>query len=100
MIVFSGGLTIEQIEKLKNNSPIIYDKIPYKQACAKRKNTFDYVPKELYGAPQHIFKRYISEDCYSNQYIFLAKYLSATFEFCKNSQKKIILWYVMLMKIF
>lgn len=88
MLVFNGGLTIEQVEKLKNNSPIIYDKIPYKHAYAKRRNTFDYVPKELYGVPINIFKSYISEDCYSNQYIFLTKYLSATLKFCNNSKKK------------
>lgn len=88
MLVFNGGLTIEQVKKLQNDSPIIYDKILAQYACAKGKNTFDYVPKELYGAPLHIFRRYISEECYSNQYIFLARYLSATFEFCNNSRKK------------
>ena len=88
-MVFNGGLTIEQVEKLKNNFLIIYDKISYKEACVSRKNTFDYAPKELYSAPLHIFKRYISEDCYFNQYIFLARYLSATFEFCNNSRKKL-----------
>ena len=45
MIVFHGGFTKEQVEKLKNNEPIIYEKIPYKEARAGGKNTFDYVPK-------------------------------------------------------
>lgn len=88
MLVFNGGLTIEQVEKLKNGYNIIYDKVPYKRAYATSKNTFEYVPKELYGAPMHIFRRYISEDCYSKQYIFLARYLSSTFEFCINREKK------------
>ena len=88
MLVFNGGLTIEQVEKLKNGYAIIYDKVPYKRAYATSKNTFEYVPKELYGAPMHIFRRYISEDCYSKQYIFLARYLSSTFEFCINREKK------------
>lgn len=88
MLVFNGGLTIDQVEKLKNGDLIIYDKIPYKQCCAMRNNTFDYVPKELFSAPLHIFRKYISEDCYHKQYIFFAKYLSAVLEFCKNSDKK------------
>lgn len=88
MLVFNGGLTIDQVEKLKNGDQIIYDKVPTKFAHAQRNNTFDYVPKELYDAPVHVFKRYISEDCYYKQYIFLAKYLYATFQFCRNSQKK------------
>lgn len=88
MLVFNGGLTIEQVDKLKNGEFVIYDKIPYKNAHVSRKNTFDYVPKKLYNAPLHIFKRYISEDCYSKQYIFLARALKSTFEFCNNSQKK------------
>ena len=94
MLVFNGGLTIEQVEKIKNNEHIIYDKILYSMAYAKRKNTFDYVPKELYNAPLHVFRRYISENIYNNQYLFFARYLEATLEFCMNSKKRIILWYV------
>ena len=88
MIVFNGGLTIEQVNKLKNGEYVIYDKIPYKRARAAEENTFDYVPKEMYSMPLHIFRRYIAEDVFSKQYIFLAKYLYTTFEFCNNSQKK------------
>lgn len=88
MIVFHGGFTKEQVEKLKNNEPIIYEKIPYKEARAGGENTFDYVPKELYDAPLHIFKRYISENCFYQQYIFLAKYLQAVLEFCHNTDEE------------
>lgn len=88
MLVFNGGLTIEQVEKLKNDEPIIYDKIPYEWACAKRKNTFDYTPKELYSAPIEVFKRYIAEDVYRQQYIFLARCLKTTLQFCVNSKKR------------
>lgn len=88
MLVFNGGLTIEQVEKLKNGYPIIYDKVPYKQAFANRNNTFNYVPDELINSPLHVFRKYISEDCYHNQYIFLARYLYAVLEFCNNSDKK------------
>lgn len=88
MIVFNGGLTIEQVKKLKDDISIIYDRIPYKEAYAHRKNTFDYVPEELRSAPIEKFKQYISDDCFLKQYIFFAKYLKATLEFCNNSCKK------------
>lgn len=88
MLVFNGGLNLDQVEKLKDGYPIIYDKVPYRFAEVSRENTFDYVPKVLYNAPGHIFRRYISEDCYSKQYIFLAKYLQATLGFCSNSEKR------------
>jgi len=88
MLVFHGGLTIEQVDKMKNGISVIYDKIPYKRACAGSENTFNYVPKELYSAPLHIFKRYISENVYSKQYIFFAKYLKASLGFCVNGEKK------------
>lgn len=91
LIVFNGGLTIEQVKKLKDDISIIYDRVPYKEAYAHRKNTFDYVPEELRGAPIEKFKQYISDDCFLKQYIFFAKYLKATLEFCNNSRKKIIL---------
>lgn len=88
VLIFNGGLTLEQVEKLRQGASVIYEKIPYKKAYAPAKNTFDYVPKELYHAPLHIFRRYISENCYLNQYIFFGKSLQATFEFCNNSENK------------
>lgn len=88
MLVFHGGFTIEQVEKLKNGDSIIYDKVPYERAYAPAKNTFDYVPIELYKAPIEEFRKYISEDCYINQYIFFARYLYATFDRCINCQKR------------
>ena len=88
MLVFSGGFTSEQVEKLKCGDHYIYDKVPIKYSQAVAKNTFDYVPKELYGMPLHIFKRYIAEDVYIKQYIFFARYLSASLEFCINCEKK------------
>lgn len=59
MIVFNGGLTLKQFNKLKNGEYVIYNKIPYKSAKASRKNTFDYTPKELYNMPLHIFRKYM-----------------------------------------
>ena len=88
MIVFNGGLTIEQVRKFENGELIIYDKIPYTQAYAARKNTFEYVPKKLYGAPIEVFKQYIAADVYKQQYIFLARYLLTSLQFCNNTKKK------------
>lgn len=87
MLVFHGGLTIQQVEKLKNGDPVIYDKVPYERAYAPGRNTFDYVPIELYKKPIEEFRKYISEDCYAKQYIYFAKYLYACFDFCINCQK-------------
>lgn len=70
MIVFHGGFTKEQVEKLKNNEPIIYEKIPYKEARAGGKNTFDYVPKELYDAPLHILKDIYLKTAFTNNIFF------------------------------
>ena len=70
MIVFNGGLTIEQVRKFEKEEPVIYDKVPYPKAYASRENTFDYVPKELYSAPIEEFKKYIAEDVYKQQYVF------------------------------
>lgn len=88
MIVFNGGLTIDQVEKLKRGEFVIYDKVPPKLAGVKRKNTFDYAPKELYSAPIHVFKRYVSEDCYRKQYMFFARALGTSLDFCVNCQKR------------
>ena len=88
MIVFNGGLTIEQVRKFEKEEPVIYDKVPYPKAYASRENTFDYVPKELYSAPIEEFKKYIAEDVYKQQYVFLARYLKTAMEFCNNTMKK------------
>ena len=88
MIVFNGGLTIEQVRKFEKEDPVIYDKVPYLKAHASRKNTFDYVPRELYSAPIEEFKKYIAEDVYRQQYVFFARYLKTAMEFCNNIKKK------------
>lgn len=88
MLVFNGGLTIEQVRKLENGEPIIYDRVPYDRACIKPKNTFDYIPKELYNAPAEVFRKYIADDVYQQQYIFLAKYLKTSLQFCYNREKR------------
>ena len=88
MIVFNGGLTIEQVRKFEKEEYVIYDKVPYPKVYASRNNTFDYVPKELYSAPIEKFKKYIAEDVYKQQYVFFARYLKTAMEFCNNIKKK------------
>ena len=73
MFVFNGGLTLEQIRKLENDEFFIYDKIPEEKVVIKRKNTFDYIPDYLRGEPIEQIRKYVSEDCFANQYIFLSK---------------------------
>lgn len=88
MLLFSGGFTEDQMKTLLNDGEIIFDKIPYDSACCKSNNTFDYIPRSMEGIPIDDFRKYVSDDCYKNQYIFLAKYLSAAMEFCRNSSMK------------
>lgn len=88
MFVFNGGLTLEQIRKLENDEFFIYDKIPEDEVVIKRKNTFDYIPDYLRGEPIEKIKRYVSEDCFANQYIFLSRYILNAGSFCRNSTKK------------
>lgn len=73
MIVFNGGLTIEQVRKFEKEAFFIYDRVPYLNAHASRKNTFDYVPRELYSAPIEEFKKYIAEEIL-NKYIGVGNY--------------------------
>ena len=88
MLVFHGGFTLEQVKKLKNNDYYIYEKIPYEFAYANRENTFDYIPKELYGKELEEQQKYVSENEYINQYIFLARSLEASLDYCSNSRKR------------
>lgn len=100
MLVFHGGLTVEQVEKLKSGSPIIYEKVPYDKVRANGKNTFDFIPKELIGKLLHIFRKYVSEDCYSKQYIFLLDIYQQHLNFVIILIKRIISWYVISVKIY
>ena len=84
MFVFNGGLTLEQIRKLENDEFFIYDKIPEEEVVIKRKNTPDY----LSGEPIEKIRKYVSEDCFANQYIFLSRYILNAGSFCRNSTKK------------
>ena len=88
MLLFSGGFTKKQVNILKSGDKLLYNKVPYEIACAKGNNTFNYVPKHLENLPLEKFREYVSEDCYKNQYIFFAKYLKASLEFCINREKK------------
>jgi len=88
MLLFSGGLTKDQTEILLSGKEILFDRVPYERAGCNNNNTFDYVPIEYKDMSISNFKKYVSLDCYKNQYIFLAKYLYASLGFCINSQLK------------
>lgn len=85
MLLFSGGFTKRQIQLLLNNDDIIFEKVPYDEACCHPDNTFDYIPKNMINIPIDKFREYVSDDCYEKQYIFFSKYLIGALEFCKNT---------------
>jgi len=88
MLVFYGGLTLEQVEKFKNNEFVIFVPVPYNQVLIPHKNTFDYYPRNSNLLTFDCISKYVSDDMYQNQYIFLFKYLRNALEFCVNSDKK------------
>lgn len=88
MLLFSGGFTEEQMKILLSGGDIIFGKIPYDRAGCKFNNTFDYIPRSMENIPIDDFRKYVADDCYKNQYIFLTKYLIAAMEFCKNRSMK------------
>lgn len=88
MFVFHGGFTLEQVEKIKNDEFIIFDKIPYQQIFIPNKNTFDYYPSDIAFSDYRSMLKYVSDDIYQNQYIFFFKYLRNALDFCVNSDKK------------
>lgn len=88
MFVFNGGLTLEQVKKLENDEFYIYEKVPEKDVIIPRKNTFDYIPEYLYSEPIEEIRKFVSEDCYKNQYIFLSKFILNAGYFCRNSTKQ------------
>lgn len=88
MLLFSGGFAEKQMKILLNGGDVIFDKIPYDRAGCKFNNTFDYIPRSMENIPIDDFRKYVSDDCYKNQYIFLTKYLIGAMEFCQNSFAK------------
>ena len=88
MFVFNGGLTLEQVKKLENDEFYIYEKVPEENVVIKQKNTFDYIPEYLYSETIEEIRKFISEDCYRNQYIFLSRFILNAGYFCRNSTKQ------------
>ncbi len=88
MIVFNGGLTINQVDRLKNYDYTLYRKVPWNKIWIPGANTFDYVPKELYGNRVSEINKYVSNDVFKKQYMFLARHLVTALDFCRNWENK------------
>lgn len=88
MLVFHGGLSIEQVKLLKENRYVIFEKIPKKKLFIPDKNTFDYFnPNRIFQSRDEFWES-IRNDIYFNQYLFFFKYLKHALEFCHNSSKR------------
>lgn len=88
MLVFHGGLSIEQVNLLKENEYFIFNKIPHNQLFIPNKNTFDYFDPNQLFISKYDYWETIRNDIYSNQYIFFFKYLRNALSFCHNSSKR------------
>lgn len=91
MLLFHGGLTIEQVEKLKSGERIIYDKMTEFQATRKitmGKNSFDFLLENDQNLPEKEKIKRIIEKNYLEQNIFFFKYLRNSLSFCVNIYKK------------
>lgn len=81
MIVFHGGFTLEQVNKLKNNEYVLYPKSEYKDFRINISNTFKYSTLEKYKKKREIYDNIIEEN-YNNQWVHCFKYLTNALDFC------------------
>lgn len=88
MLVFHGGLSIEQVKLLQENKYTIFKKIPIDQMIIPQKNTFDYFDSSRIFQSRDEYWESIIDDIYQNQYIFFFKYLKNSLGFCHNSSKR------------
>ena len=88
MLVFHGGLSIEQVQLLYENKYTIFKMIPTKWINIPNKNTFDYydINKEFHSEIE--FWESIRNDIFYNQYFFFFKYLKNALTFCHNTTKR------------
>lgn len=89
MILFHGGFSLEQINKLKNNQYIIYRKGNIHNFRINWSNTFKYYTIEDYDKKQQLFQNIIDQN-YFNQWIHCFKYLNNTFDFCDDYYSYIV----------
>lgn len=88
MLVFHGGLSIEQVQLLQQNKYVIFKMIPRDKIFIPHKNTFDYYDCNRNYESKNDYWNYIRDDIYYNQYLFFFKYLKNALNFCHNSSKR------------
>lgn len=88
MLVFHGGLSIEQVNLLEQNQYKIFKKIPKCKIFIPNKNTFDYIDYNRIFESRDKYWETIIDDIYENQYIFFFKYLKNSLGFCHNTSKR------------
>ena len=82
MLTFHGGFSVSEVLKLKQDDQIIFPKIDIDSVFVPRVNTFDYYPRDMIFNDVDEKWKYISDDMFINQYIFLFKYLYNAYDFC------------------
>lgn len=88
MLVFHGGFTLEQIQKFQNGEYQIYQQVPYQLIRIPGRNTFNYCPNEMKFNNYMEIQKYVSNNIFQNQYIFLFKYLRNALDYCVSSEKR------------
>lgn len=81
MIVFHGGFSKQQIDKLRNNEFVIYPRSNYETFRINQNNTFKYSTLEKHKKKKELINNIIDEN-YLNQWIHCFKYLYNTLDFC------------------
>lgn len=91
MMVFHGGLTSGQVEKIKNGEYKIFNKVPSSKIVIENGlNTFCYCHSNKIYESMDALKKDASRDLYENQYIFCFKYLSNAVRFCSRGKSYIL----------
>lgn len=86
MLVFHGGLTEEQAEKIKKGEYKIFPKVPIDEITIRNNiNTFCYCNSNTTYDSYDALAHYVSDDIYDKQYIFLFKYLNNALRFTRGT---------------
>lgn len=91
MLVFHGGFSKEQINKLKNNEYVLYRKSSYGLFRIKQKNTFQYYTIDEKSKYKDIIKNIIEQN-YENQWIHCFKYLENALYYCEENYNYVVVF--------
>lgn len=91
MIVFHGGFSKSQVNKLKNNNYVIYRKGSIDNFRINWCNTFKYYNIEKYDKKQELFQNIIEQN-FLNQWIHCYKYLYNAIDFCERPNNYIVVF--------